>query len=484
MIYYVEFSRLYQYAKIYMFSAITIVSCPLAMTDGAARLSEVYGDEDLKKNALRRLTSRSPDEFSTSGQWMTERTGGSDVSMTSTVAISSDLNSNDPNMNQIKENFKDKSRIYNLSGYKFFTSATTSGIAFTLARIQEDNKMTLGNKGLSCFFIDVKQTETNPTKPFYHKFSNPKNPQRTHPSIRVHRLKDKLGTKAVPTAELELINTPGYLIGEKSKGISIISEMFNITRIHNALSSCSLLQRSLAIAKDFSNKRIAFGKKIKDHPLHVKTMASIQVDLEACIHITFYTISLLGKKECGSLDEKGKNILRILMPLIKLYTAKAAVRGVSEALECLGGVGYMEDSGMPRLYRDVQVLPIWEGTTNVLSLDVYRVLARSPSVVDYLMDEISSRCDSVKNLHFDGIRASVDKIQTTMSSAKNLFYSTSKTSKELIELTARNFSYAVVTSFCAALLLEEITISSHPQTAADVANLFTTVSYFFFKMEV
>jgi len=251
--------------------------------------------------------------------------------------------------------------------------------------------------------------------------------------------------------------------------------MFNITRIHNAISSISLLHRSLALAKDFSTKRRAFGNILHDYPLHVKTIANVQVEYEACIHVTFYAIYLLGLKECGKIDTKQSGILRILMPLIKLYTAKASIKGISECLECLGGVGYMEDSGMPRLLRDAQVLPIWEGTTNVLSLDVYRVLYRTPEVLQYMVDEINSRRDIVlQKTSSQNVRDAVSRVVDVANNAVALYSSIKKsTSKKQLELTARDFSYALITSFSASLLLEEIVLSPNTETAEDVAVMYT-----------
>src|SRR5690606_4112745 len=186
-----EFSRLYQFAKLYLYHpSSAIYSCPLAMTDGAARLLELYGTEDMKERAYKFLTSRDPQTFWTSGQWMTERTGGSDVSGTSTIA-------------------KKEGDQYKLYGVKWFTSATTSQMAMTLARIEGDEK-------LSLFYLELRD-----------KSGELQN-------IQINRLKDKLGTKALPTAELTLSGTPATLVGEAGKGIKTISTLFNITRLYNA----------------------------------------------------------------------------------------------------------------------------------------------------------------------------------------------------------------------------------------------------------
>ena len=162
---YEEFSRIYQFAKLYLFTpSSAIYSCPLAMTDGAARVIELLGDNRLKDGPFKHLISRNPREFWTSGQWMTEKTGGSDLSRKSTRAI----------------NEKD---TYTLHGTKWFTSATTSQMAFTLARVQDqEGNIVPGSKGLSLFYLETHNTDG------------------TYNNILVNRLKDKLGTRALPTA--------------------------------------------------------------------------------------------------------------------------------------------------------------------------------------------------------------------------------------------------------------------------------------------
>ena len=162
-------SRLYQSVKLYLFNPSSAVyTCPLAMTDGAARLIEVLGDESLRNGAFRRLTARDPEQFWTSGQWMTERAGGSDVSRTGTVA-------------------RQDGQVYRLFGTKWFTSATTSQMAMTLAKVENERGETVaGSRGLSLFYLETRQQDGRLN------------------GITIHRLKDKLGTRAVPTAELTL----------------------------------------------------------------------------------------------------------------------------------------------------------------------------------------------------------------------------------------------------------------------------------------
>lgn len=334
-------SRVYQMSLLYLFhSSSAFVSCPLAMTDGAARALELFGTAEQKKKAFSHLTSRDPDQFWTSGQWMTERTGGSDVGGTSTVA---------------KKVAKNSDNHWLLSGTKWFTSATTSQMTMTLAR--PDGAET-GSRGLSLFYVELRDA--------HGKLNN----------ISIHRLKDKLGTKALPTAELSLQDTPAELVGELGGGVKKIAAILNITRIYNSICALSQMRRALDWAQSYSQQRWAFGKKLSDHPLHQVLLKSLEKEFQDCFRLTFLAVELLGKEEVGEATENEKTLLRALTPIVKIYTGKKVMQVVSEVVEIFGGAGYVEDTGIPRLLRDAQVFSIWEGTTNVLSLDFLRALEK------------------------------------------------------------------------------------------------------------
>jgi putative acyl-CoA dehydrogenase len=325
-------SRLDQFARLYLYAPSSATySCPLAMTDGAARCLELYADPALRDHALSHLTSRDPSRFWTSGQWMTERTGGSDVSGTSTVA-------------------RCEEGVYRLYGTKWFTSATTAQMALTLARAD-------GAPGLSLFYVELRDEATAALR-----------------GIRVNRLKDKLGTRALPTAELTLDGTPARLVGEPGRGVRSIATMLTLTRLHNALASVAGMRRALNLARSYAASRVAFGRPLIQHPLHIETLAALEVECQAALHLVFFLVELLGKDECHEASDAERAVLRLLTPVAKLFTAKQAIAVASEAIEAFGGAGYIEDTGLPRLLRDAQVLSIWEGTTNVLSLDVLRAI--------------------------------------------------------------------------------------------------------------
>jgi len=165
-----------------------------------------------------------------------------------------------------------------------------------------------------------------------------------------------------------------------------ISALFNVTRVYNAIAAVAGMRRALALAQDYAARRTAFGKRLIEQPLHAETLADLDARFRACFFLTFQVVELMGREECDEASEGELAMLRLLTPVAKLYTAKQAVTIASEALEAFGGAGYIEDTGLPRLLRDAQVLPIWEGTTNVLSLDVWRAIARTDALAPWVGD--------------------------------------------------------------------------------------------------
>jgi hypothetical protein len=157
-------------------------------------------------------------------------------------------------------------------------------------------------------------------------------------------------------------------------GVRNITPLLNITRLWNGISAVALMRRGLALAFDYANKRVAFGAVLSRKSLHMDTLLGLQAEFEAAFHLAFYVAELTGKSEAGEIDENDARLLRLLTPIMKLTTGKQSVMVASEVLESFGGAGYVEDTGLPVLLRDSQVLPIWEGTTNVLALDTLRAM--------------------------------------------------------------------------------------------------------------
>jgi len=404
-------SRVHQFARIHLFNpSSAIYTCPLAMTDGAARLIEVYGDEALRRDVYPHLVSRDPATFWTSGQWMTERTGGSDVSQSETVA-------------------RPEGEAYRLWGTKFFTSAVTAQVAMTLARIEG---APAGSRGLSLFFIRLRGEDGKLQ------------------GIQVNRLKEKLGTCALPTAELDLVGTPACLVGDPGNGVKKISTLFNITRMYNASCAVSSMRRGIALARDYSHRRVAFRKSLSELPLHVETLAALETEYEGAFDLVFRLVELLGKDDTRTATRDETAVLRLLTPIAKLYTGKMGVAVASEVVECFGGAGYMEDSGIPRILRDSQTLAIWEGTTNVLSLDTLRAIEKDQAFPPFLA-EIRARVAAVKRPE---LAESAARVREAAARLEAYLPRAVAEGLDFVEAGARAFAYSLARTYAGSLLLE------------------------------
>lgn len=410
-----EFSRIHQFALVYLLEGTwDVYSCPLAMTDGAAKTLISSKNQALIERAVPRLTSRDASRAWTSGQWMTERTGGSDVAISETVA-------------------REENGVHKLYGTKWFTSATTSEMALTLGRPEGG---TPGGSGLALFYVETRDTNGRLN------------------GIQINRLKDKLGTRNVPTAELTLdgaIATP--VVGLRD-GIKNITPMLGITRTWNAVCAAGGMRKGLLLARDYATKRTAFGDKLDKKPLHTDTLAWMASETDAAFCLAFRAVELLGREEAGVATENEKALSRILTPIVKLTTGKQAVAVASEALEAFGGAGYIEDTGLPQLLRDAQVLPIWEGTTNVLSLDVLRVLARGGSL-DPIRTEIARATEGAPASLGEAAKAA----RSAFDHAESWAISTLSRGPAALESGARRFALTLGRALSLALLVHEATLA-------------------------
>src|SRR5207249_2145174 len=336
-----EEARLVQAALCYLFAPSTATYlCPVAMTDGAARVLADVAGAGAANEVLRHLISRDPAMAWTSGQWMTERQGGSDVGRNAVVA-------------------KRDGDHWRLFGQKFFCSSIGCEVALALARPEH---APAGTRGLALCLVPRDR------------------PDGRRNSYRIDRLKDKLGTRAMATGEVTLDGAHAELVGEAERGFAQMTAMLNITRLHNAITAAAIMRRALMLASAYAARREAFGRKLDEHPLHQEVLRAMAVQADGALRLTMRMAQLLGRIETKEATSGEAALFRLGIALTKLYTAKQAVAVVSEALECFGGQGYVEDTGLPRLLRDAQVLPIWEGTTSVLALDSLRVLRRAETL--------------------------------------------------------------------------------------------------------
>uniref|UniRef100_UPI00066FF318 acyl-CoA dehydrogenase family protein n=1 Tax=Frateuria defendens TaxID=2219559 RepID=UPI00066FF318 len=332
-----EHARVEEFARVYLYHlASEFYTCPLAMTDGAATALKTAGNVALTERALPHFLSRDPAAFWLSGQWMTENAGGSDVGNTETLAR------------------QDEHGQWRLYGRKWFSSAVVGEAALALAR---PDGAGAGANALALFYVETMDGAQR------------------KPELVIDRLKDKLGTRELPTAEIHLDGLPAWPVGELAHGVRQVAPMLNVTRSWNAVCAVASMTRAIALARDYAVRRAAFGRPLIEQPLHAQTLADMQAEFEGAFALAFEVAHLLGRVEQGAASPQEAAVLRLLTPLAKLWTARLAVRLCSEALECFGGAGYIEDTGLPQLLRDAQVYPIWEGTTNVLALDHLRALA-------------------------------------------------------------------------------------------------------------
>jgi alkylation response protein AidB-like acyl-CoA dehydrogenase len=412
-------SRTHQFAIVHVLgSSLDVYSCPLAMTDGAARTLLGSGNHALIDRYVPKLTSRDPATMWTSGQWMTERTGGSDVSQSETIA-------------------KQDGDTWRLYGTKWFTSATTSQMALTLARPEGNPE---GSRGLALFLVELRD------------------PNGRLRNIQVNRLKDKLGTRKVPTAELTLDGTPAIMVGAPSDGVRQITPMLSVTRTWNAVSAVSAMRRGLALARDFARRRKAFGALLIDKALHADTLAMLEAEYAGAFCLAFRSAQLLG-------EGADSPLARALVPIAKLTTGKQAVAVCSEAIEACGGAGYIEDTGLPRILADAQVLPIWEGTTNVLSLDTLRALAKG-GALEALATEIDSCCAAAT----DGGLAEPVRVARAAVKHASTWIAEAMTQPDRLEAGARRFAMTLGRSLELALLVRHaqwcLDHGQGPRTAA------------------
>jgi alkylation response protein AidB-like acyl-CoA dehydrogenase len=366
---YGPWSRIIQAGMVNLYDPVSaMATCPLVMTDGAARLLSEH-DPELAARYVPKLTARQGGW--TSGQWMTEAAGGSDVGQSETTA------------RPLGDG------RYALNGLKWFTSATTSQMALVLARPEGAAP---GSRGLSLFLVELKK------------------PDGSWNGIEVRRLKDKLGTRALPTAELELKDMIGVPVGGIGRGVGKMGGLLNIARLWSSWSGPAGTGHLLALARDYAGRRRVFGSTLAEKPIHLGWIARIAAEYEAMLALTFHTAGVMGAAEHG--DNTG--LARLLAPLTKLASARQGVWATSELLESFGGAGYVEDTGIPRILRNVHVNCIWEGTTSVLAHDVLRVLTTT-DLGGALVEDMQRRLADLRAPALDPVRQAIGRGFATLS---------------------------------------------------------------------
>jgi putative acyl-CoA dehydrogenase len=275
------------------------------------------------------------------GMAMTEKQGGSDVRANNTQA---------EKIGSAGE--------YLITGHKWFCSAPMCDAFLILAQAP---------KGLSCFLLP-RWTPSGEKNRFH-----------------IQRLKDKLGNRSNASSEVEFAGAWGRLVGEEGRGISTIIEMVHHTRLDCAIAAAALMRQALVQAVHHAGHRRAFGKLLLEQPLMRNVLADLAIESEAA---TLLMVRLARSFDLRATDPPERAFCRIATAIAKYWLCKRAPIHVNEALECLGGNGYVEESILPRLYREAPLYSIWEGSGNVICLDVLRALAREPEAADALMQEL------------------------------------------------------------------------------------------------
>lgn len=384
--------------------------CPISMTYSS--VPAIRHAPDLAAELEPRLASRDYDPTNrpwtekagiTVGMAMTEKQGGSDVRTNTTTAQPTGVDGD-----------------YLLTGHKWFCSAPMSDGFLMLAQAPG---------GLSCFFVPRWR------------------PDGTRNPVRIQRLKDKLGDRSNASSEIELLDAWGRLVGEEGRGVRTIIEMVNHTRLDCSLGSASIMAQGLTQALWHTRHRRAFGRELDTQPLMTNVLADLAVESEAA------TAAVMRLAATFDTDDEHEGLLqRLVLPVVKYWTCKRAPAHAAESLECLGGAGYVEESGLPRLFRQSPLNGVWEGSGNVICLDVLRAMVREPAAVDAFVAEIDVARGGDRRLD-----AAADRLRDRLPDLADVEFS----ARSLVEamavvfqgsLLVRHAPAAVADAYCASRL--------------------------------
>jgi len=356
--------------------------CPISMTYAVVpalrhnpELAAIYEPLLASREYDPELTVPATKAGITAGMSMTEKQGGSDVRANTTEAV------------------PEADGTYRLTGHKWFTSAAMSDVFLVLAQAPG---------GLSCFFLPRVL------------------PDGSRNRMLLQRLKNKLGNHANASSEVEYDGAVAWLVGEEGRGVATIIEMVNLTRLDCTLGSATSMRQGLTHAIHHAQHRKAFGNYLLDAPLMRNVLADLAVEAEAA---TIVAMRMAGATDAAVRgDEREALLRRIGLAAAKYWVCKRATPHAAEAMECLGGNGYAEDSGMPRLYREAPLMGIWEGSGNVSALDTLRAMATRPECVEVLFDELGATAQSDARLdrHVESVRSSLKDAATLEYRARSV----------------------------------------------------------------
>lgn len=358
--------------------------CPVTLTMATAYLLDHFGDDEVKQLFLPRVCATGEMPLFEGATFLTERQGGSDVGANVVRAVK-------------------EGEQYRLYGEKYFASnAGMAGVVMVLARMEGTPE---GSKGLTLFAVPwrKKNGELN--------------------GVRIRRLKDKLGVRAVPSGEVEFDGAIAYVVGDPTKGLAYMLEALNLSRICNAVASLGIMRRALLESKSYASRRNAFGQRLTGYPMVRDTLGKMSAKLHAETITVFDFIKLYEKVTDGEADEREQVLNRLFIALIKKETAEQAIHFSHEAIEMHGGNGYIEDFVTPRLLRDAQVLTVWEGTANILALELIRLVTKFKAH-DLFVDEMKNRLSALEECGLTQVLdREIDSVQEGLTAFASYDYS-------------------------------------------------------------
>jgi alkylation response protein AidB-like acyl-CoA dehydrogenase len=387
--------------------AETGMLCAIGMTSGVVSLVRRYAPASLRDEMLAHLTAEDFDDAWDGAMFLTEKTGGSDLATLTTVA-------------------RQEGDHWILNGSKWFCSNVDAGVIVTLAR---PDGAPDGLKGIALFLVPRGRMDGRRN------------------GIEIRRLKDKLGTRAVPTAEVDFVEAEAYLMAGESadagaardgRGINRMMEMVNSSRHGVAVMGLGIMRRAFLEAAIFSSHRTAFGSPLRDLPMMRETLVGMVVELEAAAALVF----------ASAADDSA--ITRLLVPLAKLRATRRGVELASQAVEVHGGNGYIENWPVARQFRDAQCHTIWEGTENIICLDVLRAL-RSEQVVEAAFAALERRMSAAPQM----LEQTREPVARAFGEVRQALEFLSRAERDLAQLRARTFANYLADVVQAALLFEE-----------------------------
>jgi alkylation response protein AidB-like acyl-CoA dehydrogenase len=369
-----------------------------------------YGSADLRARYLDRLTTTDVDALWQGTQWMTERTGGSDVGALTTVAR------------------RDPDGVWRLWGDKWFCSNASADLALVLARPEGAPS---GTRGLAMFLVPRRL------------------PDGSRNAWTVNRLKDKLGSRSMATGEVTFAGAAAELVGDLGRGFAQMMEMVNVSRLSNAMRAAGIMRRALLEAVVHARGRAAFGGALFDKPLLRQNLLEMLLDVEAAASVVLNGAVMLDAWDAGAAD--ARRLVRLVTPVAKGWLTLRARWVASDAMNVRGGNGYVEEWVNPRLVRDAYLGAIWEGSTNVVALDVQRAILRDgclPALAAFVAARLDAVAEPEAEAAADAVRAALAEVERRAGAWPGL-----RDAER--ELEARSVAEALYHVLAASLLLEE-----------------------------